>query len=232
MHLSDCRQDFLRQLSPESHRLTAHLEAEARSIRDLVARAADSPSENDCARTRQFLVDVELWKADCMEDLTGNALRNSPRETWSAIQGALTARDDRVALLSIMALVGFGSSRDEHTGLRRAKRATAVLRFLDPDQWGTIDWRTTAILSFYKKADLDIGFALEQARRHSIGKIASDFDLIDEEAALQIEREYRKMRDERSPRTVDVELALYGASFLAWPRPDKRSRQRARRQPL
>ena len=48
--------------------------------------------------------------------------------------------------------------------------------------------------------------------------MASLFDLIDEKMALSIVQEYRSMREPNLPRTVDVELNLYNASFVAWPR--------------
>lgn len=200
---------------------TTGLEAEARAIRRVI-QSTNKPSENDLQRVQQFLIGVEKWKADCMEELTGNAVKNHAGQIWESLRGAITASSDLNALLSIMNLVGFGSSRDENTGQRRAKRATAVLRFLDPDQWGTVDWRTIAMLSFCKKNHFDMGLALQEAKKHSISKVASLFDLIDEKIALEIVQEYRKKRDRRLPRTVDVELALYNASFCAWPRPKRR----------
>lgn len=199
-------------------RLTTYLEGEAQAIRRLIQSTAQ-PSASDLERVQQFLINVEIWKADCMEERTGNAAKNHPREIWDSLQGAVTASNDRSALLSIMNLIGFGSARDENTGQRRAKRATAVLRFLDPNEWGTVDWRTIAMFGFYKKNGFDMEMALEEAKKHDIRTIASDFDLVDERIALGIVQEYRSMRDQELPRTVDVELALYGASFLAWPRP-------------
>lgn len=196
---------------------TTRLEEEARAIRQ-VMKLASQPSDGLLSRVQRFLIDVEFWKADCMQEGTGNAAKNPPIQIWESLQGAVTATGDLDALLSIMKLVGFRSSRDEDTGQRRAKRATAVMRFLDPDEWGTVDWRTIAILSFYKRSHLDIDLALIEARKHSMRSIASDFDLIDENMALGIVEEYRNMRDRGLSRTADVELALYGASFIAWPR--------------
>jgi hypothetical protein len=198
--------------------LTTYLEGEAQVIRCLTQNTSQ-PSATDLERVQNFLIDVELWKADCMQERTGNAVRNHPRLVWDSLQGAVTASDDRGALLQIMNLIGFGSAKDENTGQRKAKRATAVLRFLDPAEWGTVDWRTIAVLCFYRKNHFDMEIALEEAKKHDKRTMASDFDSIDERMALEIIQEYRGMRYEKLPRTVDVELALYGASFLAWPRP-------------
>jgi len=203
---------------------TIDLEAEAQAIRRVIL-GTDKPSESALQRVRQFLIDVEKWKADCMEERTGNAVKNRAEQIWESLRGAITASSDLHALLSIMDLVGFGSSRDENTGQRRAKRATAVLRFLDPDQWGTVDWRTIAMLSFYKNNHFDMKLALKEAKKHDIATIASCFDVVDEKIALEIVQEYRGMRDQRSRRTVDVELALYCASFSAWPRPKSHQRR-------
>ena len=52
------------------------------------------------------------------------------------VRGALNTRNDRDAIFSIMRLKVFGSSRDEETRQRRAKVATAVLRFLKPNDSG------------------------------------------------------------------------------------------------
>lgn len=198
--------------------LTTYLETEAQAIRRLIQNTAQ-PSARDLERVQQFLIKVELWKADCMQERTGNAVKNDPRKIWDSLQGAITASDDHSALLSIMNLIGFGSAKDENTGQRKAKRATAVLRFLDPGEWGTVDWRTIAMLCFYKKNPFDMEMALEEAKKYDIREMASTFDSVDEKIALEIIQEYRSMRDQKLPRTVDVELALYGASFFAWPRP-------------
>jgi len=198
--------------------LTTCLGGEAQAIRRLIQSTAQ-PSASDLERVQKFLINVELWKADCMQERTGNAVKNHPRGIWDSLQGAVTASNDRSALLSIMNLIGFGSAKDENTGQRKAKRATAVLRFLDPDEWGTVDWRTIAMLCFYKKNHFDMEMALKEAKKYDMRTMASDFDSIDESMALEIVQEYRSMRDQNSPRTVDVELAFYGASFLAWPRP-------------
>ena len=222
MELLDYLMNYLRGRSVEVRSFAARLEAEAHSIRSTILETSGDPSQTDLQRVKKFLLDVELWKADCLEEQTGNAAKNGVRQIWNALREAITASSHRDALLSIMNLAGFGSSRDEHTGQRRAKRATAVLRFLDPIEWGVVDWRTIAVLSFYKKNDCNMDQAIQKAKMCDMREIASLFDLVDEQAALDIVEEYRTMRSQELPRAVDVELALYGASFLAWPRLKKK----------
>ncbi len=195
---------------------TIRLEREALVICKLM-QSTVNPSADDLTRVRQFLEDVEMWKADCKPQATGRAVQNDPKDIWDSLREAVAATDDLGALLSIMNLVGFGSHRHPQTGQGVAKRATAVLRFLDPDGWGTVDWRTAAMLAFYKNSQSNIEMALNEARNNNKRDVAELYNYIDQNAALYYVEQYRGMRNKRLPRTVDVELALYGASFAAWP---------------
>lgn len=132
--LADYLERFLRGLSEADRNFTAHIEKEAIAICNMILQTPNEPSDIDLERAKRFLLDVERWKANCLEELTGNAARNTMKQIWEALRGAINASSDTAALLLIMDLIGFGSSRDEETGLRRAKRATAVLRFLNPSQ--------------------------------------------------------------------------------------------------
>jgi hypothetical protein len=184
----------------------------------MLLERGDTPSGTDLKRVREFLKDVERWKADCLEEKTGNAVRNGDTDIWSALCGAVRAKSDKSALLSIMSLIGFGSSKDEETGKRRAKRATAVLRFLDPENWGVVDWRTIAIWSLYNKHAGDMDKAIVEAKKRTKREMADIFDVIGEMEALDMVEKYRSLRTPSLPRTVDVEMAFYRASFIPWPR--------------
>ena len=74
-----------------------------------------------------------------------NAVQNPPAFVWAAFYGAIILKTDVEKIRAIMGLKGFGSSVDEDTGMRRAKVASSVLRFLYPQEWGVVDWRTLAI---------------------------------------------------------------------------------------
>ncbi len=219
MELVHCLNSFMESLSSRNRAFTRSLETKAQSINSLIRQKGDtSPKSEELRQVTDFLVEIEKWKADCREEQTGNAERNEPDQIWSALKQAVNASDDRTALLSIMTLTGFGSARDRDTGQRRAKRATAVLRFLNPEMWGVVDWRVCAILGLYKKNKLNIGLAIQAGQKYKMNEMARLYDVVDEDAAIDIVRHYRSWRTPKLPRTVDVELALYGASFLAWPR--------------
>lgn len=82
MELSDCFDDFRRGLSSQDHNFTTRLEAEARNIRSMILVHGSKPLEIDLHQGKNFLLDVEKWKADCLEELTGNAIRNEFNRIW------------------------------------------------------------------------------------------------------------------------------------------------------
>jgi hypothetical protein len=167
-----------------------------------------------------LLIDIEKWKAMCLKERMGNAERNSTQAVWDAFRDAVNARNDLDAILSIMQLRGFGSSKDEESGQRRAKVATAALRFLKPDTWGVVDWRTVAMLGFLSKSNDDVDQALRLAKKENAANLRRVFDIIDENGACAVNQMHRNKRATLSfPRTVDVEMAVFGLSVMAWPFP-------------
>jgi len=212
--------DGLREYQNDSAywRLTVELEGFAKEILASLSRHGDNPPKRSLSRTKEFLLEVERWKAMCIEDQTGMASKNAEVLIWKAFQGALRADNDVEAVGSIMSLVGFGSRPDKETGLRRAKRATAVLRFMKPTEWGVVDWRTVATLDLFKKCNGDINRLLIQARTKNPSDLRKYCDIIDEHWACQINQEYRAMRTEELPRAADVDMALFGISLRAWPK--------------
>lgn len=58
------------------------------------------------------------------------------------------------------------------------------------------------------------------AKKEKHAELRDALDLIDEQGACEVNREYRAMRGEAPlARTVDVEMALFGLSVMAWPFP-------------
>jgi hypothetical protein len=166
------------------------------------------------------MVDIEKWKAMCLKERMGNAEQNSQRDVWNAFQAAVDAVNDIDAILSIMQLRGFGSSRDEESGQRRAKVATAALRFLKPNTWGVVDWRTAAMLGVLIESKGNVDQALMLAKKHNARDLREAYDLIDENGACAVNQMYRDRQATPSfPRTVDVEMAIFGLSLMAWPMP-------------
>lgn len=201
-------------------RSTNDLQKRADSVRQLIHTHGDNPSQFAMSEGKKFLVEVERWKADCLEQRIGNARRNRDKDVWIALKQALEATDDNAAILAVMQLKGFGSSTDSETGQRRAKVATAVLRFLFPEKWGVVDWRVAAITGILKKSSRNVDRAISLAREHSARELRNLYDIIDERGACEINEEFRalsKQYPDLLPRVADAEMALFGISLAAWP---------------
>ncbi|MGC2110105.1 MAG: hypothetical protein WA655_11355 [Candidatus Korobacteraceae bacterium] len=196
---------------------TLRVEHSAVEVTKLISRYDDRPDSTALAAAHHTLIDIERWKAMCLKERMGNAERNSQRDVWDAFRGALIAGSDRDVILSIMRLKGFGSSQDEKTGQRRAKVATAVLRFLKPADWGVVDWRTIAMLGMLEKAEGDVDKGLAFAKREGAANLRKVCEIVDEQGACQVNQQYRAMKGAPFPRAVDAEMALFGLSEIAWP---------------
>ncbi len=209
--------DYYKQRSDADWKFTLRVESSANEVLKLISLYGDNPNSAALGAAHTLLVEIEKWKAMCIGERMVNAVQNSPQEVWNAFRGALIAKNDLDAILSIMQLKGFGKSRDE-AGQRRAKVATAVLRFLKPNEWGVVDWRTIEMLDLLKKAEWNVDQALVLARKSRPEELRKQLDLVDEIWACAVNAEYREMRGEVPfARTVDVEMAIFGLSMKAWP---------------
>jgi hypothetical protein len=198
------------------------LEKEAEHILRLIKQYNTDPPVSSLKEVRQFLIEIEKWKAGCLQQRMGSVGRNSDHQIWNAIHAAARSTDDIETLLAIMELKGFGSSRDGETGQKRAKVATSVLRFLWPEKWGVVDWRVAAMLGFLKKNKWDVDRSIGEAKRHQAKDFRETFDIIDEKGASEYNKQYREISKQHIstlPRPADVDMALFGLSLFAWPMP-------------
>lgn len=198
------------------------LEKEAVQVLNLIHKYGCSPSKSALQEVHHFLVEIEKWKAGCLQQRMGNASKNTDSQIWDAIHSATKSTNDIQTLLEIMNLKGFGSSRDDVTGQKRAKVATSVLRFLWPEKWGVIDWRVAAMLGFLKKNKWNVENALDEAGQRPAKDFREAFNIIDEKGASEYIKEYRKICNQHIstlPRAADVDMAIFGLSLLAWPMP-------------
>jgi hypothetical protein len=212
--------NYYKQGSDSDWQFTLKVEGSAREVLGLMALQGDRPDASALAAAHHLLMNIEKWKAMCLKERMGHAEQNSPRDVWNAFQSAIGAPDDLNAVLSIMQLRGFGSSRDEESGQRRAKVATAALRFLKPESWGVVDWRTGAMLGLLVETKGNVDQALSLSKKHNKKELKKAYELIDENGACAINQMYRDRQAIPSfPRTVDVEMAIFGLSMIAWPFP-------------
>lgn len=198
-------------------RFTLQIEQAAEKVLGLLTTFGDEPSPSALDQAKELLIQIEKWKAMCLRERMGNAETNPKRLIWNAFQMAINATSDYRALLSIMDLKGFGTAVDPQTGQRRAKVATSVLRFLKPDDWGVVDWRTLAVLAELEKANNDVDLAIAQARKTTAKTLRSRFDIIESGTAVQTIQKYRQMKTAPPlARAADIDMALFGLSLKAW----------------
>jgi hypothetical protein len=94
-----------------------------------------------------------------------------------------------------------------------------VLRFLKPADWGVVDWRTIAMLGLLRKTNGNVDQALTLASKKRFANLRELLDIVDEEGACEVNRQYRGMRNASLARAVDVEMAIFGLSLMAWSMP-------------
>jgi hypothetical protein len=195
------------------------LEEQSKKILALLDEHENHPLQNSLNDAKTLLMNIERWKGGCLNSRTSYTVDNSSTSIWNALLSAYKSPDELNAILSIMQLRGFGSSVDEETNQRRAKLATSVLRFFWPDRWGVVDWRTIAVLGLLGKNDWKVDEALTEARRYEAEEVRQLYDLIDENMACSINRDYRQISTqfpEDLPRASDVDMALFGLSLMIW----------------
>ncbi|MFZ0823453.1 MAG: hypothetical protein WAM87_07330 [Terriglobales bacterium] len=213
--------NYYKQCSDSDWHFTVRVESSAVEVLKMISQHGDQPNASVLDAAHALLMGIEKWKAMCLKERMGNAEQNSPQAVWNAFRGTVDARNDLDAILSIMQLKGFGSSRDEESGQRRAKVATAALRFLKPETWGVVDWRTAAMLGLLVESNGNVDQALTLSKKHHAKDLKKTYELIDENGACAYNQMYRDRRAVPSfARTVDVEMAVFGLSMMAWPFPD------------
>jgi len=208
---------YYKNRSPVYWRLTLQTEQAAAKVLILLTTYGEEPSPDALNEAKELLILIEKWKAMCLKERMGNAETNPKRIIWNAFQTAISATSDYRALLSIMDLKGFGTTEDPKTGQRRAKVATAVMRFLKPEDWGVVDWRTLAILAELERSKNDVDLAINQASKIAARILRSRFDIIESGTAVQTIQKYRTMRVVPTlARAADIDMALFGLSLKAW----------------
>jgi hypothetical protein len=210
------------QVTTNYYRWALALEKQGLCVLELLKEHVGTPPLSALIEVRQFLIEVEKWKAGCLQQRMGNVAKNSDSEIWNAIFAATKTSNDVERLKAIMKLKGFGSSRDEITGQRRAKVATSVLRFLWPEKWGVVDWRVASMLGCLGKHNWDVDKAITEAKQSKARDFRNTFDIIDEQGAVEYIKQYRALSEQHSinlPRPADIDMAIFGLSLFAWPMP-------------
>jgi hypothetical protein len=120
--------DYFKTYSDSDWDFTLKVENSSNEVLRLISLYGDQPNSSALAAAHALLVEIEKWKAMCLKERMGNAEQNSRQAVWSAFRGALDASNDLDAILSIMQLRGFGSSRDEESRSAHTKSYSCRLR--------------------------------------------------------------------------------------------------------
>ena len=74
------------------------------------------------------------------------------------------------------------------------------------------------MLEFLNQSNGDVDQAMLLAKKWRADDLRETYKGINEDWACEINQKYRDMRAAPSfPRTVDVEMAIFGLSMMAWP---------------
>jgi len=165
-----------------------------------------------------FLFKVGIWKkphGKGLEDTVRNISKNSLHSVDAAFQTALNIYDrsmkdkaevsteaDRNLTDVFGELEGFGAE----TGSR--KMVSAVLRFLDPEKYGTVDYRNWAILSNTGGRFLDDPLLPPIAENLSKSRHAE----IDTQSYLRYLKVIRKLAKDYDYLPADIDMALFAYS--------------------
>jgi hypothetical protein len=210
IELSDCRQLVGNGAKREE---TRQIELQAVALLECFSKYGSNPDKKSLDLVLGFLKRVECWKQMGQESKVIYAEQNRSKDIWDCLVGVKGAKTDEDAFSLVMRLKGFGQRGGA------AKQASAVLRFIDPYRWGTVDWRNAAMIELYEKNGKDVDIAVEKAKNENWKKYKDKYDYMDEKNASHYQEKYRAYRCERLPRSADVDLAFWGMSLKAWPIP-------------
>ena len=93
---------YYKRENQEYYNWAIRLEAQAKGVLELLAASDSQPEQSVLDEAKAFLMEVEEWKAGCLNTRIGNAAKNSERDIWYAFLGAHQASDDEQAVLSII----------------------------------------------------------------------------------------------------------------------------------
>ena len=203
MELSDYRQFAGDETKREE---TRQIELLAVALLKRFSEYHSNPDNDSLNLVLDLLKKVELWKQMGDTSKAIYAEQNLPKVIWNCLMDLPDAKTDEEAFSQVMRLKGFGQSNGG------AKQASAILRFIDPCRWGTVDWRNAAMIEFHEKNGNDADIAVEKAKGEDRRKYKEKHDYIDKNNASHYQEKYRVYRCERLPKAADVDLAFWGMS--------------------
>lgn len=199
-----------------SFRWKDELEKEALEIKILIREGNNTKPVTQWIRS--FLMKVECWKNEFRDDkFNPYVASNKDDDIWNSIRetlGYLDSSDDKKALKELMKLNGL-----------KARTASAVLRFLSPESWGTVDWRNASIVEIFDMENITtycIDEVIKEKYQKNRNTFKKQFDREFNEnginKAVHINSVYKTILNSQTQFncTADIDLAIYGLSFYLW----------------
>jgi len=90
--------EYFKTYDDSDWQFTLEVEKSAVEVVKLISQQGSRPSAAALAAGRDLLIDIEKWKAMCLQEQTGNAAKNSEEAVCNAFRTALeapNARNDR-----------------------------------------------------------------------------------------------------------------------------------------
>jgi hypothetical protein len=185
---------------PEFQKLTAELEETGRSLFP-GSMSREAYIEKNASRSILFLIDVQKWKNRFFGKNRDFLELDAPEKIAGTFYDFFHAGSD-CEKLQVLCKITVGQDFNKTC----LKKSTMIAQFLDPSEWGMMDWRTVGILGLSREADLTKETLSPQDFFASVSE--STF-----QRALQALRSCR-CRD--LPRALDVSLSFFSAGLELW----------------
>jgi hypothetical protein len=173
----------------------------------------------DSEKALNFVNRVEAWKAMGISERILGAGYTSKKQAKKVLTESIKANSRKEQITAFHALKGFGTSCHEFYKTHPAKVASAATRFLFPNDWGVVDWRSGALSECMIKHNFEIDKTIEAALSED-KKIWSGslYNHIDADKAININQRYKNIGKHFSiEANADVDIFLFGISLEIWP---------------
>lgn len=190
--------------------------------------SCESPIDSN--KALNFVNRVEEWKAMGISDRIFGVGKTTDEQAVTAITNSIKAKSKKEQITAFHSLIGFGVSIDKTHKTRKAKVASAAVRFLFPREWGVVDWRSGAISQCMIDNNFDINKVMASASQTERFDWNLLYEHIDADRAIDINDRYTQIGNHFTiQNNADVDIFLFGISLNIWPISGKVSNKRRQR---
>ncbi len=170
-----------------------------------------------------FINEVEEWKAMGIQKRIKGRGVNSQSLAKKAIINSIKSSSPKDQIEAFHPLTGFGSSINKDYKARPAKVASAAVRFLFPEKWGVVDWRSATIAKCLLETN-DISEAKILASKQDKSMWEKSYVFMDSTWAVALNKQYSKIGEIWGIKNNSiVDQFLFGISLELWPLPKRKT---------